>query len=98
MSNLETPDISNPLPFQFRFQKSIPTYRRSVVNRRHQTAQGQSKAKPGLPLLNILVEILNMTLMSPKVASSIQYLTGMSKGGNIQESAHLKIFYIEKNT
>ena len=39
-----------------------------------------------------------MTLMSPKVASSIQYSTGMSKGGNIQESAHLKIFYIEKNT
>ena len=45
--------------------KSGPTYKRQVVNPRHQTPHGQSAAKP---LYNIPVENLNMTQRSPKVS------------------------------
>ena len=36
--------------FQIRFPKSGATYRRQVINPRHQTPQRQSVAKPGTPL------------------------------------------------
>ena len=44
-----------------RFPKSGAAYRRKVANPRHQTPQGQSAAKPGTPLQNILVGNVNMT-------------------------------------
>ena len=44
------------LLFKIRFPKGGPTYRRQVVNPRHQTTQGQSIAKPETPLQNIQVE------------------------------------------
>ena len=44
------------LLFKIRFPKGGPTYRRQVVNPRHQTPQGQSVAKPETPLQNIQVE------------------------------------------
>ena len=56
MSNLQT-----YYPFKLDFQKSVPTYRRQVVNPRHQTWQGQSVAKPGTPLQNIPVGNVNTT-------------------------------------
>ena len=37
-----------------------PTYRGQVVNLRHQTPQGESVAKPGTPLLDILVGNVKM--------------------------------------
>ena len=39
--------LTNLLSFSTRFPKSVPTYRRQVVNPRHRTPQGQSVAKPG---------------------------------------------------
>ena len=39
------------LLFKNRFPKGGPTYRRQVVNPRHQTPQGQSVTKPDTPLL-----------------------------------------------
>ena len=44
------------LLFKIRFLKGGPTWRRQVVNPRHQTPQGQSVAKPEIPLQNIQVE------------------------------------------
>ena len=55
MSNLQT-----YYHFKLDFQKNVPTYIRQVVNPRHQTPQGQSFAKPGTPLYNILVGNVNM--------------------------------------
>ena len=49
------------LLFKIRFPKGEPTYRRQVVNPRHQTPQGQSVAKPETPLQNIQVELLDVT-------------------------------------
>ena len=43
------------------FQKSGPIYRRHWVIPRHQTQQGQSIAKRGTSLLNVLVENTNLT-------------------------------------
>ena len=45
MSNLQT-----YYHFKLDFQKRGPTYRGQAVNRRHQTPQGKSVAKPGTPL------------------------------------------------
>ena len=42
--------LTNPLAFQTRFPKSVPTYRRQVVNSWQQMLQGQSIAKPGTHL------------------------------------------------
>ena len=56
MSNLQT-----YYHFKLNFQKSGLTYRGQVVNPRYQTPQGQSVAKPGTPLQNILVGNVNMT-------------------------------------
>ena len=56
MSNLQT-----YYHFKLDFKKSGPTYRGQVVNPRHQPPQGQSVAKPGTPLWNILVGNVNMT-------------------------------------
>ena len=53
--------VTNLLSFLIRFPKNGPTYRGQVVNPRHQTPQGQSVAKPGTPLQNILVGNINMT-------------------------------------
>ena len=47
------------LLFKSRFPKRGPTWRRQVVNPRHQTPQGQSIAKPETPLQNIQVELLD---------------------------------------
>ena len=44
------------LLFRIRFPKGGSTYRRHVVNPRHQTPQGESVAKPETPLQNIPVE------------------------------------------
>ena len=44
------------LLFMIRFPKGGPTFRKQVVNPRHQTPQGQSVAKPETPLQNIQVE------------------------------------------
>ena len=41
--------LANLLSFYTRFPKSAPTYKRQVVNPRHQTSKGQSVAKPGTP-------------------------------------------------
>ena len=41
---------TNSLSFQIKFPQNGPTYRRQVVNPRHQTLQGQSVAKSGAPL------------------------------------------------
>ena len=48
-----------------------------MVNPRHQTPQGQSVAKPGTLLQNILDGNLNMTQRSPKVTCSGRYSDGM---------------------
>ena len=42
--------------FKIRFPKGGPTCRGQVVNRRHQTPQGQTVAKPETALQNIQVE------------------------------------------
>ena len=42
--------------------RSGPTYKRQVVNPRHKTPQGQSVAKPGTPLYNILLEDISLSL------------------------------------
>ena len=42
--------LTKLLSFSTRFPKSGPTYRRQVVNIQHQSPQGQSVAKPGIPL------------------------------------------------
>ena len=55
-------NFTNPLLFQTTFPKSGPTCRRQVFNSRHQTSQGQSVAKPGTPLQNIVVCNLNPTV------------------------------------
>ena len=62
-----------------------------MVNPRHQTPQGQSVAKPGTLLQNILDGNLNMTQRSPKVTCSGRYSDGMSRGKNIQGGVHLHI-------
>ena len=79
-----------PLSSQTWFLKRGPTLSRQVVNPPYQTPQGQSVAKPGTPLWNILVENLNMTWRRPKVTCSIQYSKGMPSGGNMQGGAHLQ--------
>ena len=61
-----------------------------MVNPRHQTPQGQSVAKPGTLLQNILDGNLNMTQRSPKVTCSGRYSDGMSRGKNIQGGVHLQ--------
>ena len=57
-----------------------------VVNPRHQTLQGQSVAKAGTPLSNILVGNVNMTKRSPKEKGSIpvlyHYLENISANEN----------------
>ena len=53
--------LTNLLLFPPIFPKSGPAYRRLAVKQLLQNPQGQSVAKPGTPLLNILVENLNMT-------------------------------------
>ena len=63
--------FANPLSFQTRSPKRGPTYSRQLVDPRHQTPQGQSNAKPRLPLLNITMKNLNMTSMRPKLTCSI---------------------------
>ena len=42
--------LKNPLPFQTRFPKGGSSYRRQMVNLRHQLPQQQSAAKPETPL------------------------------------------------
>ena len=49
--------LTNLLSFSTRFPKSVPTYRRQVVNPRHRTPQGQSVAKPGNQLYAIFLLI-----------------------------------------
>ena len=58
--NEESQSIMPNCCLNVEFQKSGPTYRRQVVNSRHQTPQGQSVAKPVTPLYNILVEYLDV--------------------------------------
>ena len=70
--------LTNALSFQTWFPKSA-TYRRQLVNPRHQTPYGQSVEKPGTPLETIMIEILNMIQRSPKVTYTIQYSKGMSR-------------------
>ena len=53
--------LTNLLSFETRFLKNGPTYKRQVINPRHQTPHGQSVANPGTPLQNILVGNVNMT-------------------------------------
>ena len=65
----------------------FPTYRRQVINPRHQTPQGQSVAKPGTLLLNIRVEDTNLKLM---VTCPILYSKGRSRGRNIPGDKQLQ--------
>ena len=56
-----------------KISKNGPTYRRQVVDPRHQTPKGQIVAKPGTPLWNIRVENLNIIQRSAKATCSVQY-------------------------
>ena len=49
-----------------------------VVNQRQQTPGGESVANPWIPLLDILVENIDITWRSPIVVYSILYHKGMS--------------------
>ena len=61
------------LLFKSRFPKSGQTYRRQVVNPRHQTPQGQSVAKPETPLQNIIFSIVYDTVYPMKYAHSFRF-------------------------
>ena len=71
--------LIDQLLFKTRFENSRLTYWRKVINPLYQTLQGQSVAKPGTPMWNILIENTNL---NPMVTCSTQYAERSSSGGN----------------
>ena len=66
--------------FKSQFSKSASTYRRQVVNPRHQTLQGQSVSKPETPLQSIQAEQLDVTWRGPMAPCWIRYSEIRSRG------------------